>query len=204
MSIDNTILGGIIGSLVTILASKIFEFIKMHIQHKQSLKKLFFEKKINSAEAAASHWSYLRSTIKSFSAILEAATNTEDVGYESEFLGNFAESLSHQLKKIEEPDKLVYSVFLYFDIDDNAVEKINDIIECCMTIESLKPQIIEYINDKEQKKDTQNDKKVEETRNKAYKLFIDAFVKLAKLFKEVNIDYYGLVKKLRTEFKYYS
>jgi hypothetical protein len=50
------IMGGLVGSIFTVIITKILEIIQKSKEHKYSLQKTFFEKKLQSAEAAVAQW----------------------------------------------------------------------------------------------------------------------------------------------------
>lgn len=58
--IIDALLGGLIGSTLTVVSKELLEIFRDSKQHSYSLQKYYFEKKLKAAEAASSVW--LKST----------------------------------------------------------------------------------------------------------------------------------------------
>lgn len=71
MLIPDAIIGGIIGSVITILLSKVLDMIQKSKEHKYNLSTIYFEKKLNALEALASKYYRINVALRGMSVMLE-------------------------------------------------------------------------------------------------------------------------------------
>lgn len=118
----NVILAGLIGSIITVFITKIIDLIQKSKEHKYSLQKAFFERKLKSAEAAVSQWYVTAGAIGALAKLYENAPILEE-GLEPEVFEAMNTTFSTQLKKVQElSDNLAHSFVLYFDVDESFWE----------------------------------------------------------------------------------
>ena len=133
------ILGGLIGSVLTVLISRIFDMIQKKNEHSYALKKLFFERKLSVAEAAISQRYVLASTLRSFSLLLEQVSANLELILASppECLKNYNDAISQQSVKLLTPAfDAANAVSLFFDVDESMQSAtMEDILDMMMSIE---------------------------------------------------------------------
>ncbi len=114
------VLGGLVGSILTTAISRVCDLIQKKKEHDYSLRKIYFEKKMNATEAAISQRYLLSSCLKSLSCFFtEISKNLPLViSTPPDFLKSFLESVSNQLKKTTDPVfDAANAILLYFDLD---------------------------------------------------------------------------------------
>lgn len=113
------IIGGLIGSVLTVIINKILDIIQQSREHRYSIQKTFFTKKLEVAEAAVSQWYVSSNVLGSFARLYEQAPVLEK-GIERDVFNIMNNSLTFQLNKLQEAsNKIGNSFLLYFDIDDS-------------------------------------------------------------------------------------
>jgi hypothetical protein len=111
------ILGGLIGSVFTVVITKLLDILQKGKEHKYSLQKMFFEKKLLAAEATITQNTMLSIALLNLSILYERINNdpTDIENYISENLGA---QVDHQLKVANDASFIVASsITLYFDLD---------------------------------------------------------------------------------------
>ncbi|MGV3597531.1 MAG: hypothetical protein ACO1PI_06650 [Bacteroidota bacterium] len=113
MEISIGILGGLVGSVLTILTSKILDIIQKSKEHQYELQKLFFERKLHAAETTITQYT-----------ILYQAVNTLAILYEKfdQETGELENILAQQVvTQMEVANNasfmLANSITLYFDFE---------------------------------------------------------------------------------------
>lgn len=71
------ILGGLIGSILTVVITKLLDIFQSSKQHKYNLEKLFFEKKLSAAEAAMTQYSILSTALINIATLFERLPNIQ-------------------------------------------------------------------------------------------------------------------------------
>lgn len=111
------ILGGLIGSVGTVVFSKLLEIFQLSKQHKYSLQKLFFEKKLAAAEATITQNTILSIAIMNL-AILYERINNDPTDFENYISENLGAQVYEQLKIANNASlSVASSVTLYFDLE---------------------------------------------------------------------------------------
>ena len=113
--------GGLIGSVVTMMIGKILDLFQKSREHKYSIQKEFFNKKLSSAEVLDSSLQKMTSLYSPLAISLQKMTDfaaTEHMEIYSDF---FQKHLAKIQKIAEDIDGLSYSAALYFDME--AIEK---------------------------------------------------------------------------------
>ena len=67
------IIGGLIGSVLTVIISKILDIMQQSREHRYSIQKTFFTKKLEVAEAAVSQWYVSSNVLGSIARLYEQA-----------------------------------------------------------------------------------------------------------------------------------
>ena len=125
MTIDSTtltvitLLSGLLGSILTVVLSKALELIQKSKEHKYSLQKLFFEKKLNAAETTTVQFQILANACFNISVLFERLRNNSEQDTDDE---NFVDK--HLIEQVTQQSEsansasfmIAYSVTLYFDL----------------------------------------------------------------------------------------
>jgi len=115
------ILGGLIGSILTVSISRIFDIIQKKNEHYYSLKKSFFERKLCVAEAAISQRYIIASCLMTLSVLFEEISKNMAliVNPPPDFLKPLAVSISQQMERLASPAfDAANAVALFFDLEE--------------------------------------------------------------------------------------
>jgi predicted lipoprotein len=117
-----TILGAAIGSIITVIATKVLELWQRRNEHSYALRKSFFERKLSAAETAVSTWYSISASLSALSALYEKVPSL--VGKIS---GKTVESINNsyfaQIEKLSQSsDRFTNAIFLYFDFDTDTAK----------------------------------------------------------------------------------
>lgn len=117
MSIE-IILGFLTGSLATQLVPKVLEMIQKSKEHKYSLEKIFFEKKLQAAEIGIAHWYGSGLIAKEMVRLLQLSASNEIVS--QQIILEVQAELNNELKKIRQIQSNAHFSFpLYFEMDNS-------------------------------------------------------------------------------------
>ncbi|OGU48704.1 MAG: hypothetical protein A2000_05170 [Ignavibacteria bacterium GWB2_36_8] len=133
------IIGGLIGSVLTVIISKVLDIIQQSREHRYSIQKTFFTKKLEVAEAAVSQWYVSSNVLGSIARLYEQAPVLEK-GIERDVFNIMNNSLTIQLNKLQEAsNQIANSFLLYFDIDDSFWnnEALNNFLKCLSNLKVI-------------------------------------------------------------------
>lgn len=110
------LLAALLGSILTIGIGKVLDLIQKRQEHKYSLQRIFFEKKIKVAEEIVGQTQKIRNFLEPLGTTLSAIpdlTTTPEIG---SFLVSQIQTLSSQIQNIQQEAKdYNYAASLYFD-----------------------------------------------------------------------------------------
>ncbi len=117
---SEVLIGGLVGSLLTIIVVKALDIAEKRREHRFSLQKSYFQKKLQAAETALAKWDSTASALSGLVALYERVVAKEkELEYELFRMTN--ESFIAQLKEIAQAsNEIANIVLLYFDTDDTA------------------------------------------------------------------------------------
>ena len=126
---DNTsiaLISGLLSSLSTIFATKLLDIFQNKKQHRYSIEKLYFEKKINAAELIVSQLTILSGALMHCSILFERLKEKDYFEVDNEFESNVDKNLEltidKQLKQAENSLFVIANTLtLYFDIGDKSI-----------------------------------------------------------------------------------
>lgn len=133
------ILGGLVGSLFTIVVTKIFEYFHTSQLHKLSLKKEFFLRKINVFEKTVSYLNIAHISITNMSVLLKTAMN-ENVTFSADQNRVVFDRLQKNIDQVyQATQEMAGSIDLYIDLkrDDKEIEDAQLFWELLGTINQL-------------------------------------------------------------------
>lgn len=111
------ILGGLIGSILTVVVTKLLEILQKSKEHKYTLEKSFFEKKLLAAEATITQYTILSNALTNLAVLYERIHN------ETNEMEDYLQDTLHQqaMQQLEVANNASFivanSVTLYFDLD---------------------------------------------------------------------------------------
>lgn len=115
---NETIIGFLTGSLATGLVTKVLEMIQKSKEHKYSLEKAFFEKKLLAAEAVVAYWYGSSLMATNMATLFRLSVDNENIS-QPIILSAQAE-LNNEMKKIQQIQSNAHFSFpLYFDLEDS-------------------------------------------------------------------------------------
>jgi len=114
------LIGGLVGSLLTIIAVKALDVAQKRREHRFALQKSYFQKKLQAAETALAKWDSTASALSGLIALYERIV-TKEKELEYDLFRMSSEAFSAQLKDIAQAsNEIANIVLLYFDTDDTA------------------------------------------------------------------------------------
>jgi hypothetical protein len=117
MSIE-PILGGLIGSILTIIVAKVLDMVQKGKEHRYSLQKSFFEKKLYAAETAVAQWYSVASSLGALATLYERMSSAEKE-FDLEVFRVMNDAFASQLQQLSQASsKIANPILLYFEIDD--------------------------------------------------------------------------------------
>jgi len=206
MSIE-VVLGGLIGSILTVTITKILDLIQRSKEHEYALKKAFFEKKLLSAEAAAAKWNSSLSALKALAALYEHFASKGDA-FNNDLFIYLNQAYSSQLQKIvQTSNELSNSIALYFDISDSksfkseSTKRFFDSLSSLVSIDTTTSILVEI---KDRFRGTDTEQIAEKEMVKLKQQSRDHFKELSSVFMDAEKDITELLKLLRSEMKKYD
>jgi len=114
------LIGGLVGSLLTIIIVKALDLAQKRREHRFSLQKSYFQKKLQAAETALAKWDSTASALSGLITLYERVVAKEkELEYELFRMTN--ESFIAQLKDIAQAsNEIANIVLLYFDTGETA------------------------------------------------------------------------------------
>ena len=202
------IFGGFIGSALTVVAARIFDLIQKKVDHKYSLKKSFFERKLCVAEAAISQRSIIASCLRGLSVLFD--NMSENLAMYFAFPPDFARDLylsfSQQITKLANPVlDAANAASLFFDLDESKDSSYaKDMIDIMISINSqnmamqiMAAQYAKTQDDTERRHIFDAISKILEEMKRNIK---DLSVKIEKGFQQTTI----IISSIRSEMKKYE
>jgi len=133
------ILGGLVGSAITLIMTKIFDYFQTKQLHRLALKKEFFLRKLHVFEKSVSYMTIAHTSITNMAVILKTALNDKVTFTDEQSKGIFS-SLEKNIDRIyEATQETAGSIDLYVDLkhDDREVEAAQQFWELLGTINQL-------------------------------------------------------------------
>lgn len=206
MSVE-VILAGLIGSIVTVIVTKVLDMIQKQKEYKYSLYKYFFERKIQAAEAAVSKWYSTASSLGSLSILYEQMSSGErELDYEIFMMMN--DAFSSQLEQISKASsEISNTIFLYFDIEDTTFwdyEPFRKFLGCLSSIKSLDIPMKVALNFYDKYKETERKEFAWSEVERISKQYKPHFEELSSILDKAQREIVNLLRKVRLEMKKYD
>jgi hypothetical protein len=201
------LLAGLLGSILTVLITKVFDIFQKKFEFKSDLKREFFNRKINSLEKASIQYSILTSALGNLSNFFQVIKN-KDTYYDVSVYQPILNSIDVQMKKVSEATyDLANALFIYIDVDQEEFWDFQSIEEILQTIghighHQLQMQI--WTDLLEKNRDSQKERFIKSKINEIENEFEKSIEKLSEQLKECNKKFFKLQKKIRGELKQYE
>lgn len=200
---EDKFLWGLCGSIITIILNKLFELFKANRDNKFILQKIYFEKKIISAESAIIALYEQISGIDTYIRLYEKTigTKVEQLPYiykEIEYLNNESKTAIKAVGNIANTMYLYFDLDDYIDIDQSNMRKLIDItleiraidyeieLDTKILNENQNNEFGKFIFEEIKKKYPEYFPKLKELVKIGYKAKADAMAQLIKIKKEMN------------------
>lgn len=197
------ILGGLIGSISTVLVSQILNMIQKSKEHKYGLEKTFFEKKLLAAEAAITQYTILSVAMSNLSVLYERIDDDEN-DVEANLKETLHQQVTQQLEIANNSSFIVAnSITLYFDFSVEFNQ--NQIIrEFYNRIGSIRT----FMDSRDLSYDNFENLKGTNMENEAYQLYLVAQTKVdesiqgvSEIYVKFNSALFSMIGQIRNEMK---
>lgn len=206
MNID-ALVGGLIGSLLTVMVTKLLDLLQQAKEHKYALQRVFFEKKLAVAESAFSNYFSTASTLNSLAALYEHFSEPSD-RLSGETFESFNSMYVDRLRKAEDAlHDLSNSLFMYFDVNldslgnTTSLKKLYDVLSDIQNL-LLSDKILAQLMDQSQ--GTKNQSKLMAKRDEVWRQIFPKMKEFSQLMNDSKQEMVKLLKNLRSEMKKYE
>lgn len=128
------LLAGLVGSILTVLITKIFDLFQKKNEFKYILKKEYFNKKINSLERASIQYNLLIGSIGNL-AKLFLVISSKEINLEKNVLKNFKDSIDKQIEKVSQSvNDIGLAIFNYIDLEQKDYYNFQKVEELLLLI----------------------------------------------------------------------
>lgn len=200
------ILGGLIGSILTVVITKLLEMLQKSKEHKYNLQKSFFEKKLLAAEATITQYTILSTALTNLAVLYERLN--EEINEVEDYLQNtLHQQVMQQIEVANNASFIVAnSVTLYFDLNNqfNQNQIVRDFYNLLGAIQPLQDNRDLTYEHYESVIGT-------DLENPAYQLFVQANQDLNDLLQAISSSYIefnnqlmNVIGQIRNEMKKYD
>jgi len=201
-----TLLSGLLGSILTIVLTKVLDLFQKSKEHKYSLQKVFFERKLNAAETATIQFQILANACFNLSVLFERLNNEDDQeDAEENFLDkHLFEQVTQQTEVANNASFLIAnSVTLYFDLDNAFVnnEKIRVFYEILGQLQTVDKQAQKDYEFYESHIGSQYETQAYEIWNQSEQRLEDTLRRIADSYKTFNQETIKVLRQMRDQMK---
>ncbi len=202
----DAVLGGLVGSLGTLIVTRIFDYFQTRQLHKLSLKKELFMRKINVFEKTVSRMTAVHNGIMSMAALLKTFPNDE-TRYNDEQYQIFFKSINKPLEELSTTvHEAANSIDLYIDIEvkDNEINHVQQLLDTVAKVSQLISdiKIIENLISDESLKNEHNN--LSNRINSKKNLLIEKVDQLTDFSNNLRSIHINIAKQLRIDIKKYE
>lgn len=201
------LLSGLVGSILTVLITKIIDLIQKHKEHNFQFKKAYFDKKLASAENAISLWYATSVNLGNMAAIYDrVAIDESELG--TEWFENLYKLYGNKLTELDKlSNQLQNSIYLYFDLENNGkynYDPLKELYERVSRINMLSETIQSAENEFDKAKGTQYEELAKKELENYYQQLRLCFQDLSTIMKHAQNELTDFIKQLRIEMKEYE
>lgn len=197
------ILGGLIGSILTVLINKGFEMLQKSKEHKYHLQKTFFENKLRAAEAAVSQWTNVATSTGSLATLYNRMKETDD--FNPTIFQTFNDQYSAQINNAVNATGLIASsILLYFDIDQDSFwdnKPLETLFESLSNIQNLSEQLDLLYDQQARVVGTEYEGIVQKEIDRLFEEAKKELENLSKVIEDARIEMVKYIGSVRDEMK---
>jgi hypothetical protein len=200
------LVGGSIGSLITILSTKLFDYLHLNKAHKLSLKREYFLRKLQVFEDTVSYVTVAHVTITNMALILQTL-NRNDILYNTDEAQNIFTNLQKSAQQVSDAtQKSAGAIDLYIDLKrgQEEVEMTSKFFEGIGMVNKLAADIILNYHDLENAHTEQEYNKLNAIIDKDTETLRICLEGLKQFSSEVREKYLKMSGQLRTELIKYN
>jgi hypothetical protein len=201
------LLGGLFGSILTVVVTKIFELTQEKNKHKFHLQQRYFDRKLLVAEKAASQFTLLTSSLSNLAMVCERLPNQQSVAEEG-FSQQLIDAAQANIQKIADTSyELANSVFIYFDIEENSfwdAKPIRDFYDKISEMDRLTKQLASSYTRYNFVRGSQEELVVLAEINQIEKQLSKCYNDVSDLYENGKNIYLELLRKIRIEMRNYE
>ena len=198
------ILGGLIGSSLTVVVTKLLDLFQKSKEHKYSLQKIFFEKKLLAAEVTIAQYTIMYKALSSLAVLYERLDFDPCGDIESYLQDSLGEEAEKQMEIANDASFIVAnSITLYFDFETefNEDEVIKDFYNLLAKIE---PAIIKKENTYREYQDsigTRSERQAHQNLLDSISQYDELIRSISNTYKDFNNHLRGTISHIRNEMK---
>jgi len=201
------LLAGLVGSLLTVIVTKLLDLFQKSKEHKYSLQRIWFENKLKVAETAFSKLYTNASLVSALSALYEKFS-VPDERAKSEVFETYNKLYAERLLKVEDSlSEVSNSLFLYFDFDLETLkrtESVKRFYDILIDIQDLKIWLEVYDELRKESKEAGDIQHFEAERDKILQRILPKLRELSLLLNEFQEDVLKVLKSVRAQMKKYE
>jgi len=206
MSIE-LLLGGLIGSIITIVIIKALDMIQKGREHRFSLQKSYFEKKLQAAETVLTKWDHTVSILSSLIGLYERiSTKEKELEYELFRMTN--ESFTSNLQQIAKASNEVSNIILlYFPTEGSAYlnsEAFKRFLDRLSSIKALDISLKFALDFYDKFRGTKHEEDAWSEVERIIKEYQSNLNDLSSILNEAHKEMMNLMEKIREEMKKYE
>ena len=197
------ILGGLVGSILTVVITKLLEIFQSSKQHQFSLEKTFFEKKLAAAELAMTQYMMLSNALNNLS-ILYGRLNKEKNELEEHIQNNLIQQANQQLEVVNHSSfVLANSINLYFDFENqfNQNNIIRNFYDSLASLPILNNTVNTNFEHYLEMKGTSLEQPAFELYERSEQILEDTLQEISVSYTDFNKVIQHLMKQIRNEMK---
>lgn len=202
------ILGGFIGSILTVLISRICDLIQKRNEHKYSLKKSYFDRKLCVAEAAISHRYVLLSSLADYLAILTVMSENLQMimAFPPEFMQKMLESANQKMARLSEPAfNAANAASLFFDMAEKLnVGAIKELMDLFVSIDASNRRLQFLASLFAQSKDAGDKQRISTTTTELIAKMQADIKKISDAYEKGYKEVFEVISHIRGEMKKYE
>lgn len=200
------LLGGLIGSILTVIITKALDLVQKRNEFKYDLKRVFFNKKLQVAEAAISQYSLLSETLNQL-IILYSRYNETNSEFGAALNDTFLKQANEKLVLVNSSfHSSANSISLYFDLPSEYTS--NEILSAFFdNLNALSPyaEAVEFtFNQYQFYKGTEKEEEAYEIYSQSEIDLGNSMAKLSSTYKEFDEELRRHIQKIRNEMKKYE
>ena len=197
------LLGGLFGSIATVVITKLLDIFQSSKQHKYELEKKFFEKKLTAAEAAMTQYQILSNSLTNLSLLYQRLT-LESNDVDDSIQLHLEKQGTQQLELASNASFIISnSINLYFDIQSQFNQ--NNIIQNFYSLLGSLGPVIENLDSSYVHYKNNIGTTLEDSANKlsiqAEKEFEDKLKEIAQSVDQFNQELKEVMKQIREEMR---